>query len=606
MRTTSILLASAAVALALAGPARAAQTAAGPKVLRYAFEVAETSFDPVKINDLYSRTVTPHIFEAPYKFDHLARPVRIKPLTADGMPEHSADFRTWTVKIRPGIYFADDPAFKGRRRELVAQDYVYTFKRFADPANKSPVWSGLSEEKFIGLAALRQEALERKAPFDYDREIEGIRALDRYTLQFKVEEPRPRFVQTLTASDLFGAVAREVVQFYGEQIDAHPVGTGPFRLAQWRRSSFIALERNPDYREQFYDAEPEPDDPEGQALLARFKGRKLPMVDRVEISIIEEEQPRWLSFVNGEADVAHRVGYQFATSAMPNGKVAPHLAKRGIRGFRIVEPASNSMFFNMEDASVGGYSPERIALRRAIALGMDSATEINHAYNGLGMVANSPMLPFTTGYDENYKSEFSEYNPARAKALLDLYGYVDRDGDGWRDMPDGSPLQLRIATQSNARDRKISEVMKKNMDSLGIRVSFNIAQWPENLKAARAGKLPIWSVGLYAAAPDGQGALARYHSKQIGGQNMARFKLPAFDALYERIQVLPDGPERLALFDRANKLAVAYMPYKFKVNRISLDMVQGWVIGYRRPVFWNDWWHYVDIDDGGRTAARPR
>jgi ABC-type transport system substrate-binding protein len=144
------------------------------------------------------------------------------------------------------------------------------------------------------------------------------------------------------------------------------------------------------------------------------------------------------------------------------------------------------------------------------------------------------------------------------------------------------------------------------MDALGIRVSFNIAQWPENLKAARAGKLPIWSVGLYAAAPDGQGALARYHSKQIGGQNMARFKLPAFDALYERMQVLPDGPERLALFDRANKLAVAYMPYKFKVNRISLDMVQGWVIGYRRPVFWNDWWHYVDIDDGGRTAARPR
>ncbi|WP_280153334.1 ABC transporter substrate-binding protein [Piscinibacter sp. XHJ-5] len=602
MKQARLLLAAAALTLAFAAPA---QTRPAPKVLRYAFEVAETSFDPAKINDLYSRTLTPHIFEAPYKYDHLARPVKIKPLTADGMPQHSADFRTWTVKIQPGIYFADDPAFKGQRRELVAQDYVYAIKRFADPANKSPVWTGVNEERFVGLAELRQQALDQKKPFDYDREIDGLRALDRYTVQFKVEEPRPRFIETLAASDLLGAVAREVVEFYGDQIDGHPVGTGPFKLVQWRRSSFIALERNPGYRELLYDAEPAADDAEGQALLARFKGRRLPLIDRVEISIIEEEQPRWLSFVNGESDFAYRVGYQFVSTAMPNGKVAPNLAKKGVRGYRVIEPASNSMFFNMEDATVGGYTPERIALRRAIALGMDAVTEINHAYSGQGVVANSPLLPFTTGYDPQYKSEFSEYNPPRAKALLDMYGYVDRDGDGWRDMPDGSPLVLRLATQSNARDRKISEVMKKNMDALGIRVSFNIAQWPENLKAARAGKLPMWSVGGYAAAPDGQGSLARYHSKQIGGQNMARFKLPAFDAVYERIQVLPDGPERLALFDQAKKLAVAYMPYKFKLNRLSVDMAQGWVVGYRRPVFWQEWWHYVDIDDSKRAAANP-
>jgi ABC-type transport system substrate-binding protein len=588
--------------LALAAGTAAAQGAA-PKVLRYAFEVAETSFDPAKVNDLYSRTLTPHIFEAPYKFDHLARPLKIKPLTADGMPEHSPDFRTWTVKIRPGIYFADDPAFKGRKRELVAQDYVYAYKRFADPANKSPIWSGMAEEKYIGLAALRQEALDGRKPFDYDREIEGIRALDRYTLQFRLEEPRPRFVESLAASDLLGAVAREVVEFYGDQIDAHPVGTGPFKLAQWRRSSFIVLERNPDYRELIYDAEPAADDAEGQAIAAQLKGRRLPMVDRVEISIIEEEQPRWLAFANGEADVAYRLGYQFVNIAMPNGKVAPNLAKKGIRGYRIIEPASNYLFFNMEDATVGGYSPDRIALRRAIGLGMDSVTEINHAYNGQATVANSPLLPFTSGYSPTYKSEFSEYDPARAKALLDIYGYIDRDGDGWRDMPDGSPLLLPVATQSDGRNRKIAEVLSKNMKALGIRTSFNIAQWPENLKAARAGKLAIWSLGGSAASPDGQGSLARYHSKQIGGQNMARFRLPAFDALYERMLVLPDGPEREALFDQAKKLAVAYMPYKFKLNRIATDMTQPWVIGYRRPVFWQEWWHYVDIDGSKRAGS---
>jgi len=572
------------------------------KVLRYAFEVAETSLDPAKINDLYSRTLTPHIYEGLYTYDHLARPVKIKPLTADGMPEHSADFRVWTVKVKPGIYFADDPAFKGRKRELVAQDYVYSFKRFADPANKSPAWGSLEQEGFPGLNELRNDALKTRKPFDYDREIEGLRALDRYTIRFTVKEPRPRFVQSLAGGDLFGAVAREVIEFYGEQADRHPVGTGPFKLVQWRRSSFLAFERNPDFREMVYDAEPAPDDAEGQALLAKFKGRRLPMVDRVEISIIEEEQPRWLSFVNGEADVAYRVGYQFVGQAMPNGKVAPNLAKRGIRGYHVVEPASNFYIFNLEDRTVGGYTPDKVALRRAIGLGIDSKTIISYAYTGLGIVPQQPELPHTGARDPAIRTEFGEYDPARAQALLDLYGYQDRDGDGWREMPDGSPLVLRINTQAQARDRKIAEVMDRNMRALGIRMESVVAQWPENLKAARAGRIQMWSVGLYAAGPDAAGVYQLYDSREIGGQNYARLKLPAVDALYDRLQLLPDGPERLAAFREIEKLALAYMPYKFIIERLSLDMAQPRVVGYRRPIFWNDWWQYVDIDDSLRVA----
>src|SRR5881392_722236 len=184
------------------------------KVLRYAFEVAETSLDPAKINDLYSRTLTPHIFEALYTYDHLARPVKIKPLTADGMPQHSEDFRVWTVRIRPGIFFAVDPAFKGKRRELVAQDYVYAWKRFADPANKSPVWSGMETDGYVGLPEVRQRALDQKKPFDYDQEIDGIRAIDRYTIRFTLKDPRPRFDETMAGGDLYGAVAREAIEFY--------------------------------------------------------------------------------------------------------------------------------------------------------------------------------------------------------------------------------------------------------------------------------------------------------------------------------------------------------------------------------------------------------
>ncbi len=582
-------------ALAAAVPAQT-PAPAPTKVLRYAFEVAETSLDPARVNDLYSRTLTPHIFEGLYHYDHLARPIKIKPLTAAAMPESSAGFRVWTIKVRPGIYFADDPAFKGKRRELVAQDYVYSFKRFADPANKSPVWSGIETDRLVGLNELRQAALDTRRPFEYDREIEGVRALDRYTLRFTLADPRPRFPENLASGDLFGAVAREVVEFYGDEAEAHPVGTGPFKLVQWRRSSFIVFERNPGFREMFYDAEPAADDAEGQALLARFKGRRLPMVDRVEISIIEEEQPRWLAFVNGEADLEFEMGFQFIPQAMPNGKVAPHLAKRGIKGYRHLEPTVYCAFFNMEDPVVGGYGPANIALRRAIGLAFDSRGEIAYAFNGQGIVAQTPLLPHTLAFDPSYRSEFGDYDPARAKALLDLYGYVDRDADGWREMPDSAPLVLRINTQPDQRSRKIAEVMDRNLRAVGIRNQLVVAQWPENLKAARAGKLQMWTVGSQADAPDSIGALARYDSRQIGGQNMARFRLPAFDALYDQAQAIADGPERAALFDRAQKLALVYMPYKYTLNRISTDMAQPWLIGFRHPVFWTDWWQYVDID----------
>ncbi len=586
-----------ALALAVLGGAATAQTAgAPPKVLRYAFEVAETSLDPVKINDNYSRTLTAHLFEGLYRYDHLARPVKIKPLTADGMPVASADFRTWTVKLKPGIYFANDPAFKGQKRELVAQDYVYAFKRFADPANKSPVWPSLDSDHLLGLAELRKAALDAKQPFDYDREIDGVRALDRYTLQFKVAEPRPRFHLSLASSDLFGAVAREVVEFYGDKIDAHPVGTGPFRLAQWRRSSFIALERSPDYRETYYDAEPGADDAEGQALLARFKGRRLPMVDRIEISIIEEEQPRWLSFVGGEADFAYRVGYQFAPQAMPNGQVAPNLARRGIRGYTIVESGGNFFYFNMDDATVGGYTPEKVALRRAIGLGIDTKGIIAYAFNGLGAVSQGPTMPNTSAYDPAFKSEFSDYDPARANALLDLYGYRERDGDGYRKRPDGTPLVIKAATTPQQRDRKIAEVLTKNMKTLGIRMQQQTAQWPEHLKAARAGKLQMWFLGLLAASPDSGGSYARFDGHQAGGQNIARVKIPEIDAQYAKLETLPDGPERSAALREIDRLAIAYMPYKFALNRVSIDMAQPQLVGYRRPLFWNDWWQYVDID----------
>jgi ABC-type transport system substrate-binding protein len=580
------------------GQATLATPSAPPKVLRYAFLVAETGMDPVRLSDGYSRTLTPHIFEALYQYDHLARPIKVKPLTADGEPTSSPDFRVWTVRLQRGIYFADDPAFQGKARELVAADYVYAYKRFADPVYASPGWGSFENINFVGLNALHKAALDGKKRFDYDREIEGIKALDRYTLQFKLEGPRPRFAETMAGSDLYGAVAREVVEFYGDQIDAHPVGTGPFRLVEWRRSSRIVFERNPSYRERLYDAEPAADDAEGQALAARFKGRRLPMIDRVEVAVIEEQQPRWLSFVNGEADYVERVSADFITTAMPKGKVAPNLAKRGIRGYQQIEPGATFLLFNMDDAVFGGYTPERVALRRAIALSLDTGREISLLRRDQAVYAQTLYLPYTKAYDAKFRSEFSEFDPARAKALLDLYGYHDRDGDGWRERPDGTPMTLHVSSQPDLNSRQLNELLQKNVQAVGVRVAFDVAKWPENLKAARAGKLVSWGLASGADGCDSVSSLARYDSRQIGGQNLARVRLPELDVIYDKLQVLPDGAERQALFDEAARLSIAYMPYKYRVSRIVTDMTYPWLIGYRRPIFWQEWWHYVDIDTG--------
>lgn len=574
---------------------------AAPKVLRWAFPAAETSFDPAAISDLYSRLVTTHIFEALYRFDYLARPYLVVPNVADGMPEVSADFKTWTVKLKPGIYYADDAAFQGKRRELVAEDFVYAWKRYFDPAVKSPIYSGVKEEGVIGADEQRQVALKTKKPYNYDAPIEGLRAIDRYTLQFRLENPRPRFIYNLTDSSIYGGVAREVVEFYGDKIGQHPVGTGPFKLVSWRRSSQIVLERNPGYRESLYDGQPKPDDEVGQALLRQFKGKRLPMVDRVEISIIDESQPRWLSFLNGQFDLVS-VPLEFANVAVPNGELAPNLAKQGIRLFRQVNADYTFFFFNMEDPVVGGNAPEKVALRRAINLATDTQREISTVRRGQAIPAQSMVMPGVFGYDPAYRSENSEYSVPRARALLDMYGYVDKDGDGWRELPDGKPLVVRYSSQPDAISRSFDELWKKNMDAIGVRIEIEAKQWPEQLKAARAGTLMVWQLGSSASTPDVQGSLENLYGPAAGGANLARFRLAAFDEIARKMQSLPDGPERLALLRQAQALVTAYAPMKYNVHRIVNDLAQPWLLGYRRPAFGNQFWHYVDIDD----SLRPK
>ena len=591
---------AAAVCVAVLSSAASVHAAEPEKVLRYAMRVAETGFDPAQISDLYSATMTGHIFDALYAYEFLARPVRVRPNTATALPEASADFTTFTVHVRPGIYFSDDPAFKGQRRELVAADYVYSIKRHFDPRWKSPRYADLANNRIIGLEDVRNAAIKGKRAFDYDREVEGLRALDRYTIQFKLARPNPRFTDEISDPSVTGAVAREVVEAYGDKIMEHPVGTGPFRLAQWRRSSLIAFDKSPSYRDEFYNEEAPADDPLAQAAVARLKGRKLPMVDRVEISIIEQPQPRWLSFVNREMDLIWQVPEDFTYTAIPNNRIAPNLAKLGIYEVRYLRNDVSMSYFAMENPVVGGYTPEKVALRRAIALAVDVEREIRVVRRGQAIVAQSIVAPGVWGYDSAFKSEMGEFDRAKAKALLDLYGYVDRNGDGWRDQPDGTPLVIEYATQPDDLNRQLITQWQKNMDAIGIRMVFKTAQWPENLKSSHVGKLMMWGVA-WTAGPDGEGFLLLGYGPAKGEADHARFDLPEYNRLFDLQRTLPDGPERKQVMTRMKELAVAYMPYKAHVHRIWTDLAQPWVVGYHRNVFMHQFWRFVDIDPAERA-----
>jgi ABC-type transport system substrate-binding protein len=588
----------AALALALAPGAPLAADPA--KVLRYAFETAETSLDPHKVADVYSMTLNSAMFDTPLEYDYLARPMKLRPATLAALPEISADARTYTMRVKPGIYFSDDAAFGGRRRELTAADYVYSMKRLLDPKLAAPSL-GEVEGLIVGVEAAAAKA--RKANrLDYDEPIEGLKVLDRYTWQIRLVNPSYIFIYNLADCRIACAVAREVVERYGDGIGEHPVGTGPYRLAFWKRSAKLVFEANPNYREEYFDAEPAPDDAAGQRIGERLKGRRMPMVGRVEVSIIQETQPRWLSFLNGEMDLVFKVPEEFANTAMPNNRLAPNLARRGIAMEQSAALDLTYSYFNMEDPVVGGYTADKVALRRAITLAYKTRDEIAIIRKGQAIPAQTPYSPGVAGYDPDFRTTANEYDLPKAKALLDMFGYVDRDGDGYRENPDGSRLVVEFNSTPTARDLQIDELWKRSMDDIGVRIAFRKAPWPELLKDANAGKLMMWQLGGNAAAPDADTWLSALYGPHSGEKgNLARFRLAQYDTLYERARVMPDSPARTRLYQEMARLVVAYAPWKLNTHRIVTDMWYPQLVGFRRtPLLGNPWWKYVDIDDAKR------
>ena len=583
--------------LVVAGVALLASFAAGAadpnKVIRTYFPAGETGFDPVRISDNYSATITEAIFERLLTYDYLARPAKLVPMLAEALPEVTDEGKTFTFRIRKNVYFADDPAFGGRKRELTADDFVYTLKRFFDPVNRSPYAFMLDD--IVGLKESGERAA-KTGEYDYQARIPGLEATDRYTLRIRLNQTDYNFPFKI-AHTSYSAMAREVVEKYGEDTMAHPVGTGAYLLKDWTRRAKIVLEANPGYRGFTWDfpsSEPAWDD----TLVRQMKGKAMPQVGRIEISIIEEPQGIWLAFQNKELDYIN-LPADFRDQALDaDAKLLPRFRSEGIRHYTAVDPDLTYTTFNFRDPLVGGFSKEKIALRRAIIMAYDTDSEIRVLRKNLALKDEMPIPAGVVGYEPGYKA-VDQYDPDLANKLLDHFGYKVGP-DGWRTLPDGKPLLLRYATEAGSLGRQFDELWQKSLERIKVRVQFDVSKFGDNLKAAKSCKLMMWGQAWSADYPDGDNFMQLLYGPNTGQSNNGCYESKAFDAFYEKARRLPDSPERRQLYLEMTRQMQVDGAWRIGVSRLRNQLIRPWVLGYKRHPILHAEWQYLDIDPSAK------
>ncbi|SHO56054.1 ABC transporter substrate-binding protein [Vibrio quintilis] len=580
-------------AIATSGPLYAA----GPHgTLNVDIDGPATGFDPAKVGDSYSMQVVSNVYDTLLTYDYLARPVKLVPNVIESMPKITNGGKTYTFKIKPGIYFADDPAFKGKKRELVAADYVYSLKRILDKTINSPT-SYLLAGKFVGTDKLVKQS--GNGPLNYDTKIEGIKALDKYTLQLNLKEINYNF-SVIMAMPSFAAVAREVIEANAANTNAHPVGTGPYMLADWKPGNKISLTANPNFRKLTFDFKPDPTDPVSVKVAKEMHGKTIPQIKNININVIEEEQPGWLAFLNKQLDLSGipQPAYKEALVMNPKNpqdvKLAKKFVDQGISLQRSKLLEITFYFFNMEDPVVGGYTPKKIALRRAIAMAYPRAETIARIRRGQATPVNYVIPEGVAGHNPNVKSAI-QYNPAKANALLDAAGYKIGP-DGFRTQPDGSPLSVEMGTGTAAIDREWNEFWQQTFDAVKIKLTFKTGKWNELSKMNREGKLQMWGLAWFADYPDGDNFMQMFYGPNTGDSNWAAFNLPVFNKEYEETLKLPDGPERQKLYDKMNKQITQYQPLVMGDTRIRSMVTHDYVHGYKsHPIIGS--WRYMSLDD---------
>ena len=529
-------------------------------------------FDPVKAGDVASAIAASKVFEGLLQYSYLDRPYQIEPLLAESMPAVSRDGLTYTFKIRQGVYFQDDPCFTatgGKGRELVAEDFVYSMKRISDLKNGSSGYWAFNE-RIVGLDAWR-ESTGGETPSDYGREVEGLRALDRYTLQIKLTRPYPQLLWILTMHYSF-AVPREAVEYYGLEFVNHPVGTGPYVLKSYRQNYRYEFVRNPKWVEtgridRYPIRAPAGTDPQ----LLEDAGKPIPFIDRIVQYVIEDSTTEWLMFLTGQLESSGVSRDNWDAVITQDKMLAGELAKRGIR--LLSSPTLDLFYigFNMDDPVVG----KNKKLRQAMTCAFNTEEYIQF-YNQRIIRPNGPIPSGVSGYSDR-PTPFP-FNLARARKLMVEAGYPEGN-----DPRTGRRLQLtlELGSAENPEFRQAAELFANFMEKIGIVVKLSYNNWPTFLEKMERRQAQLFSLGWVADYPDAENFLQLFYTPNSSpGPNHSNYSNATFDKLYEQVREMQDTPERTALYQQMADLVVEDCPWIFTSNPLAYGLQHQWLKNY--------------------------
>ncbi|MBU0676759.1 MAG: hypothetical protein KJ626_01465 [Verrucomicrobia bacterium] len=555
-------------------------------------------FDPVKAGDVASSIAASKVYEGLFQYAYLDRPYHVEPLLAESLPSVSEDGLTYTFTVRKGIYFQDDPCFvetDGKGRELVAEDFVYAIKRISDLKNESTgYW--VFNDRIVGLDEFR-EASGSEDPTDYTVAIEGLSALDRYTLQLKLKRPYPQLLWILTMHYAF-AVPREAVEYYGDEFLNHPVGTGPYILKTWRRNYRIEFVRNPKWvetgRVELYPGSTDPAD--GDAGLLADIGHPLPFIDRIVQRVVDDPSTQWLMFLQGEIESSGISRDNWDVVITDGNNLTGELKERGIRLLKAVTLDLYYIGFNMDDPIVGASDdPDADArhkkLRQALTCAFNTAEWIRF-HNDRITRPTGPVPPGVAGYAD--KDPMFPFDLARARQLLRDAGYPDG-----QDPATGRRLilTLELGSAQSPEFRQSTELFASFMNELGVVIEASYNNWPTFLGKMDRRQAQMYRLGWVADYPDAENFLQLFYGPNSSpGPNHSNYVNPDFDALYEKARIMQDGPERTELYARMADIVIDDCPWIFTATPLSYGLHHAWIRNYKHHDFPYGMIKYYRID----------
>lgn len=532
-------------------------------IYRYPIPAKIKGFDPVLSDDLYSHIAIKQIYEPLLQYHFLKRPYELEPCLAESLPTISENRLVYTFKLKKGVYFQNNPCFKDGKREMVAEDVVYSIKRVADIKNKSTGW-WIFDGRIKGLNEFREKTLAAKKS-DYSLPVSGLLALDKYTLQITLTKPCPQMLYFFTMS-YCSVVPKEAVELYGEEFLNNPVGTGPYMLVDWVKGLRLVYSKNQNFRKEYYPSTGSPGDKENGLL--KDAGMQLPFLDTLIMTVFVESQPKWLNFMKAKLDVSSIPKDNYNQAVNQDLSIKGDLAAKGIS--LDINPSLDLTYtsFNMEDSIIG----TNIHLRRAMSYAWNVETVIDLLYNNRAILSHSPIPPGLLGYDATFVNPYQKYDTDLAREELVKAGF-----------PNGKDLPaLDYLTTDNTTSRQWSDKFIKEMGEVGIKITITTATWPEFLNKLKNKQYQIAGAAWAADYPDPENFLQLlYGPNEAPGTNNANFKNKEYDSLYEQLILTEDEEQKKKLILRMKEIFAEELPWIPGTHRLSFGLRYNWIKNYK-------------------------